>query len=334
MSSGLELLSGQGKLPEKPVYVVYGDDEFTRSHVLAAIRRSVLGEEAEPGCETRFDGSDVELADVLDELAMVAFWGERRLVVVTAADAFISQHRAALERYVQRPARRNVLVLVTNKWRRDTKLAQLVASVGMAIDCTAPARRQLPAWCRQWAKLRYGKQLTAEASSLLVELVAGGLGQFDQELDKLSCYVGERQRITAEDVDKLVARGRLEAIWRVMDAAADGDGRTALRVLRQLLDAGESATALLAALAAQLRRLAKAYRLNRLGLPLRRALAQAGVAQFAVARTELQFKRLGLQRLQRLYRWMVETDLGIKGDSALPPAQLLERLVVRIALKG
>jgi hypothetical protein len=42
-------------------------------------------------------------------------------------------------------------------------------------------------------------------------------------------------------------------------------------------------------------------------------------------------RHLGRRRLDRLYDWLLETDQGMKGGSALPPPVLLERLVVRLA---
>jgi hypothetical protein len=40
---------------------------------------------------------------------------------------------------------------------------------------------------------------------------------------------------------------------------------------------------------------------------------------------------LGRRRLGRLYDWLLQTDLGLKGMSPLPPRTLFERLVVELA---
>jgi DNA polymerase-3 subunit delta len=45
-------------------------------------------------------------------------------------------------------------------------------------------------------------------------------------------------------------------------------------------------------------------------------------------------KHLGRRRLGKLYDWLMEVDLGLKGGSLLPPRTLLERLVVRLARKA
>ena len=52
---------------------------------------------------------------------------------------------------------------------------------------------------------------------------------------------------------------------------------------------------------------------------------------FGRAAAEKQMRHLGRRRLGRLYDWLLQTDLGMKGCSPLPPRTLFERLVVELA---
>jgi DNA polymerase-3 subunit delta len=329
-SSALELLQKPDAIALKPVYVLHGDEEFLRLGALAAIRARVLGTDGNELGARQFEGKTAALADVLDELSLLPFFGSRRLVVVSNADEFVSAHRDALERFVQQPSRSGVLVLCVQSWPSNTRLFKFVNQSGLAIDCRSPAPHQLAPWCRRWASDRYGKRLAADAADLLVELASGGLGMLDQEINKLCCYVGECAEITAADVDKLVAAGRVETVWKIIDAAASGDTVSALRMLQALLSAGEQPIAVFGAISSHLRRLAKAHRLVAQGESVRSALPKAGI-QFYTDKAQAQLRYLGPGRLMRLYRWLLETDLGMKGDSMLPPDHLLERLVVRLA---
>jgi DNA polymerase-3 subunit delta len=331
--SGVDVIQSPDTLPLKPVYVVYGEEDFLRSRVIAAVRAAVLGKDADEIAVTRFEGDAAALADVLDELALLPFFGARRLVIVSDADRFVSAHRDALERYVQSSHRGGVLLLAVQAWPSNTRLARMVSERGLAVECRLPDARQLAPWCRRWAQDQYGKRLSVDASELLVELVSGGLGQLDRELEKLTSYVGTRADIAAADVDRLVAAGRVEVVWKIIDRAADGDAASALAALDALVVAGEAPVFLLAAFATQLRRLARAYALVRGGEPVRSALTRAGIKPYFVDQAQAQLRHLGRDRLARLNRWLLETDLGMKGDSALSPQHLLERLMVRIAAR-
>ena len=101
--------------------------------------------------------------------------------------------------------------------------------------------------------------------------------------------------------------------------------------LDRLFEQGEEPLRILGAFSMQLRRLAQAARWSQQGKPLTAALAQAGVPPFALRGCEQQLRHLGRQRADRLYDWLVEADLGLKGSSQLPPQTLLERLVVQLA---
>ncbi|HKB38897.1 MAG TPA: DNA polymerase III subunit delta, partial [Gemmataceae bacterium] len=79
-------------------------------------------------------------------------------------------------------------------------------------------------------------------------------------------------------------------------------------------------------------RLAQAARLSVLGTPLASALEQVGFPPFKSRECEQLMRHLGRRRLERLYDWLLEADLGMKGASQLPPRTILERLVLRLAL--
>ena len=44
-------------------------------------------------------------------------------------------------------------------------------------------------------------------------------------------------------------------------------------------------------------------------------------------------RHLGRDRTNRLYDWLLEINMDLRGDSPLPPRTLLERLVLRLARK-
>src|SRR5262249_30244962 len=155
------------------------------------------------------------------------------------------------------------------------------------------------------------------------------MGRLDQEMEKLAVYAGDARRVGEEDVDALVGAGRAENTWRVFDLIGDGKAGEALTLLDRLFEQGEDPFRMLGAFSMQLRRLAQAARLNAQGSTLPAALEQAGVPPFARANAEKQMRWLGRRRLNRLYEWLLQTDLGLKGMSQLPPRTLLERLVVQ-----
>src|SRR5262249_10521437 len=155
-----------------------------------------------------FPGDKTSFAEVHNELTTLPFLSQRRVVHVENADPFVTRERDKLEKYAAQPSTSGVLILDVANWLATTRLAkQLPDSL---IVCKAPALPKLVEWCQKWAPAQHGKQLAASAAKLLVDLVGADMGLLDQELAKLSLYVGDGARIESADVDRLVGQSREE----------------------------------------------------------------------------------------------------------------------------
>ncbi len=327
----IDLLKDPAKLPSSPVYAIYGDDSFLRREVLGEVRRVALPGEDDELAVARFAGETATLADVLDELRTLPFFSKRRLVVVENADPFVTAHRRELETYVEQPVESAVLVLLVKLWPSNTKLAKLVEKHGVSVECKGPNDRVLTPWLVHLASQRFDATLAPDASALLVELVGPEVGLLVAELEKLSIYVGASKKIHRDDVARMVGAGRIETVWRMLDAATTGKGELALEHLDGLVASGEHPVGLLAAMSASLLKVYQAGRLRKLRVDLKQACASAGIAPFAVETTRQQHAHLGPARVDRLPGMLLQADLDLKGASILPPRVVLERLVVELS---
>jgi len=334
----LDYLSQAEKHPPRPVSAIYGDESFLRRQALLKLREVVLGREEGDFSFTAFVGDNAELRDVLDELATVAmFGGVKRLVLVEQADNFVSRYRQQLEDYVFRPNRTGVLVLDLDSFPANTRLFKLIAAEGLTIDCGTPAEARLTKWLLDWARDRHNLLLSPAAADALVELMGSELGLLDQELAKLAVTLGEGKRITPDLVARHVGGWRAKTVWEMLDAALDGNVPEAMQQIERLLASGEQPLGILAQISASLRRFAAATRLvlqaehSGRRIAIAQALQQAGVKPFVLQKAERQLRRLGRNRGAQLYQWLLQSDLDLKGESAMPPRLILERLVLRLA---
>ena len=331
----LELLRQPETLTAQRVYAVHGDDPFLRRETIAAITRTILGDEGDELALSPFAGDEATLADVLDELRTLPFFAKQRVVVVEGADPFITAHRKELEEYVERPASAGVLVLSARSWPANTKLAKLVEAHGLSISCKSPEERERAAyekelvpWLVHYAKARHGVHLDLDAARLLVELVGPEIGLLVTDVDKLHVYAGERKKIHRDDVARMVGAGRTETIWKTLEAATTGNTALALELLDRLLAAGEPPVRVLAAFSSSLLRVHHAGRLRRARVELREACKIAGA--FPPDTVGRQHTHLGPLRVDALPALLLQADLDMKGSSTLHPNVVLERLVVTL----
>jgi len=330
--TALDWLRDDSERPIRPVYTVFGNDAYLLREAIGGVVGAVFPGEVADAAISRFPGATTPLATVLDEVCTLPFFTRRRLVIVEDADPFITKYRKELEAYVEKPSESGILLFQTKTWVATTILAKLVDRVGLAIDCSSPRESDLAPWLARLARTRYRAQLDAEAARLLVELVGAEAGILASEVEKLAVYAGESRRIERDDIAKLVGAGRVETIWKTLDAALAGQGKLALEYLDQLLAAGEDATLSLAAMSANLLKLHHAGHLRAARVELAEACQLANIPPFAVQKTGKQHAHLGPTRVGQLPAMLLRADLDIKGGSTLDPRVVLEMLLVRLAL--
>lgn len=351
----LDFLAAKENPRPAGVCVLFGDEPFLRRLALGHVRRLIVGDAADVpltthDCQERAP----EWRDVADELATISLFGGGgpRLVVLEGADGWVSANRQRLEDYVAQPRRSGVLVLAVDDFPASTRLYKAVDKSGLAIDCRPPQRQHgktksldepaITRWIVGWGRTEHNVDLAGDAAQLLLELTGPSFGVLDQHLAKLALFVQPGQKVTAELVQEIVGGWRTKTTWDLVDAAAAGDAGEALEQLDRLLQSGEHPLALVGSISWSLRRYAAATRLfqqaERRGekMPLREALSQAGVRdwpQGTLAAAESRLKQLGRNRGGRLYRWLLELDLSLKGSHSQGERArwALEQLVLRMA---
>jgi DNA polymerase-3 subunit delta len=328
----MDALPFLAKPKKQPVYALYGDEDFLKRRVRDAVITLVLGDADPSFAVSSYPGDRLDFSTVRNDLDTLAFLAPARVVVVEAADSFITDHRAALEKYVAAPSKVGVLILDAKTFPETTKLAKALPDAAK-VSCKAPPAHKLPDWAAGWASTHHGKKLTADAAGLLVELVGPQMGVLDQELAKLAVAVGSRPTITPEDVDALVGRSRAANVFRILDSIGEGKPADALKTLAELFEEGEDPLAVLGPLTYSLRQLAGVNRQLAAGLPLGPAMDAAGVPKWPQKRQEVErlLRHLGRRRLDQLTDWLVDINLGLKGGNPLPPRLQVERLVVKLA---
>lgn len=315
------------------IVVLSGDERSLKLDSLAALMPLVCGDGSDDSTATKFDGKEVDWKSVRDELLTVSMFGDRRVVLVEDADDFVSENRPILEKYLEKPSKKSLLVLDVGSFPKTTKLFKAVDRVGLLIECTELKGADLTRWIQATVKERFGKQISREAAMLLPELAGTHLGLLDQEIEKVAAYAAERPQIDSEDVRKVVGGWKAETTWVMLDALRDGNLGFALTNLDKLLTSGEPALKLMGGIAFTFRKLAIATELSRQGTPLAAALKQAGVFPFQVAAAENYLRRIGRPNAEQISRWLLETDLNLKGGLRTAERLLLEQLFLQLSGK-
>jgi DNA polymerase-3 subunit delta len=330
----LDWLRDPGRASSRPVYALFGTDSYLIRESINAVVRTVFPGPEEEAAISRFPGPQTDLSDVLDELFTLPFFSKKRLVIVEDADTFVTKHRKDLEAYVQKPSASGILLLQVKQWTATTNLAKLVDKLGMTLECSALRDKdtaKLVAWLIDYAQTRCDARLDKGAANLLVDLAGLEVGILASELEKLAVYAGSSKKIDRGDVARMVGAGRVETIWKALDAATTGQGAAAMELIDNLVAAGEIPVVMLAAMSASLIKVYQAGRLRAARLSLDEACRIAGIPPFAIEKTGKQHAHLGPRRVDQLPATLLQADLDLKGGSVLEPRVVLELLLARLS---
>lgn len=316
----------------KPVIVLFGADGYLRGEVLREIGGRLAGDDGEAEI-ARFAGNDkeIELKSVTDELRTVSMWGDARVAVVEEADDFVSNFRAALEKYVAAPVKSATLILSVKSWPKNTRLAKAVAKTGLAVECAPMKQPALGNWLCESAATLHDKQLSRPCAALLVELVGTEPGLLTQEVAKLASYVGERPRITEEDIRAVAGGWATQTAFEMIERLIAGRLDEALALLDKILAAGEAPQRVMGAVTFAVRQLAKGVEGSRHGQRLTDALVDAGMFRNRVDAANKYLRRIGRPRAEKFLSRLVETDANLKGGNRGSERLSLELLLTRLS---
>jgi DNA polymerase-3 subunit delta len=314
-------------------YVLHGEDEFSRSEVLAEMKAK-MGDPAMADLNTTvLDGSKVTLAELMHACDTVPFLTDRRLVIVeglltrlgaggrgkTDRDkehpAWKKEYQEELTAYLERLPETARLVFVEGESISPShpvlKMALADKERGHARQFRLPTSGKLRRWITDRVE-RKGGEIEASAAEELAAFVGSDLRLLDQELDKLISYVDRARPITRTDVHLLVSYVQQANVFEMVDALGRRDGEQAIKLLHRLLEGGEHPLSLLGMIVRQFRIMIQVKDLVERGVPSKKIGAQLGLHPFVAEKGLQQSRNFSMEQLETIYRKLLETDLAIK----------------------
>ncbi len=334
-----------------PWYYLYGDDDYQKDDAV----RQILATAVDPATRDfnleTVRGAEAEagaLGSLLDTPPMMA---ERRAVVVRDPGALKKDARAALDRYLERPAPDTVLLLVAPAGGKVDRA--LLTRAGAAAFEFAPLREdRLLRWIAHHASTELGVRVTPEGARLLQEAVGNDLPQLAAELDKLASYTlgrsAEPSTIDEDAVTAVVGVRRGETLADLLDAVARQDAPIAASLVQHVLSLPKSsAVTAVMALATQTLALAWGDARRARGVSVS-ALAGNGPDGYMTLLKELgnaytgrpwgeavrawtgAVDRWSAPALDRALELLLQADVALKETGVSSDAQLLTTLVLAL----
>lgn len=248
------------------------------------------------------------IRNLLDEIAVMPFLSERRLVVIDGIPRASKEEILSIEQNIHPHV---ILLFVEAKPDKRTAGAKELLVRADVRECKPLSSKELRVWMVQMAKER-GVELPMNITEAIVEHTGEDQDTIALELEKLCTYCN-KGTLTLKDVDVMIIPSDEGIIWSISDYLSSGKHADALRYARRMLDRGGEAYGLWAVLLAMLKNLISVYAALEAGQKNPKDISDAtGVHIFAVRSLSQHARRLHLKDLNVFLRWVAQSDRDLK----------------------
>lgn len=272
--SGLSALDKISKAPRSAFYVCHGDYEFLNCELARGISEWFFPDEAErQGSTLRFDWSEGEKAiDAwVEAVGTPSLFGGDQLLIVSNAQAPALRRRedapsgakakaakegdkytnwgsfSRFQRALESPLDGVSTVFICNETLKSVATAKGTRSEkflqkmyfqlnerGVVVSFPKMWDNNIVDWAASRVRMA-GLSIQSETAEFLVHWSGNDLRHIANEVDKLATYLGDGAAVTEEHVRLLVTSSQDQFIFQMFDAAMEGRGNEALRLLEAAL---------------------------------------------------------------------------------------------------
>jgi DNA polymerase-3 subunit delta len=316
----------------KPVYLFYGEERYLINELQKRLVSAVLQPEEHDFNLDILYGSETDGPSVAAACAAFPMMAARRVVIVRDFEKL--PRKDPLMAYAKSPNPSAVAVFVCNdRPRMNTNPYRAIAKHGEASEFKAIRERQLPAWVE--TKLK-AAECTADnrAVEMFCALTGTDLQKVDLELEKLITFVGDRGRITREDVLQVGGHSREYNVFELQKSVGEQDfPRSALimeRMLQRSSNRRGEAAMILSVLASYFIKLKKLSGCQEKRSSSKELASAIGVPPYFVRDYQVALRRIGHAGLHRAFESLQAADYELKGGSERGEDLILMLLLRRL----
>lgn len=299
----------------EPVYLISGDEPLLAGEAADAIRERARGE-GYTERDVLFVEAGFDWGRLIADSRNLSLFADKKILELRLRSGKPGNEGSRhLVEYVENPPEGVVLLITTGKLERaqlSSKWVKALEKKAVHVQVRPIAPERLPAWITGRMRER-GLEVRGDAARLLADRVEGNLLAANQEIRKLELLAGDGP-VDGHAVREAVADSARFDVFRMVDAALEGNTRRALRIIDGLKAEGTATAIILWAMARETRILVMiAYHMNH-GEGLDSAVGKARGAWFNRKRLYASVLRRHNQRsLHAVLLACHDADLAIKG---------------------
>ncbi|WP_416207845.1 DNA polymerase III subunit delta [Enterococcus sp. HY326] len=302
------------------IYLILGTEKYLQDEVRQAfLKKTQVVDEADLNFAA-FDLREDRLAEVMNEVESMPFFGDHRLVFVENPDFLTGaknqkeqENLAEFIAYLQQPVESTVLVIFAPYEKLDErkKVTKTLKKTATLIETKPPTEGELK---KLLLELFATEQISISSDNLelILRLTDLSLSKIMGEFQKLVTNVGAHGEITQEIIQDLIPKTLEHNIFDMTNFVLQGKAEAALRLYDDLLLQGEETIKINSILISQVRLYLQTKILVGIGYQQGNIASTLSIHPYRVKLAMQEVRRFQLETLETIFDQLVENDYRFK----------------------
>lgn len=303
------------------IYLLLGKEAFLMQETLQLIISASLNDEEKDFNLSIYDMEETSIDTAIEDAETLPFMGEKRVVIIKNPFFLTSEKKKEkvehkldkLEQYLNSPAPYTILLFVAPYEKLDErkKITKQLKKQSIVLEMNSLSEKDTIEWITEMAEQEI-VYFSKEAIDELMVLTAGDLMILNQELKKISTYVGEGGQVSPDIIRLLVPRTLEQNIFELIDNVIHRRSSEALRIFYDLLKNNEEPIKILSLLVNQFRLILQVKELSGTGYGQQQIANTVKVHPFRVKLALQQAKLFNSDELANILLELAEADYQMK----------------------
>ena len=241
----------------KAGYVFVGDEAFFRKRCRDAVLQYLIPAEVRDLSIYEMDLAEIDLQQILDRARTPSLMAPFQAFFIRGIKNLYTRGKhdeefAAIAEYFENPNPDALIIFVADHITipadvrrmelqdrdRYERIRQTLGEYCSILEFARVDEGDAVKWAMETAAAEQVR-LDTDAARELVDSLGGDMMMIANELEKLTVYVGQRQRITLGDIETMVLAAKQRSFYELTDAISARDRTRALTVLDAILSSGD-----------------------------------------------------------------------------------------------
>ncbi len=307
------------------IYLLYGKEYYLIDNMIKALKESLNISMIDFNLEI-IDGKETTLDKVTSSIETLPFMDDRKIVIIKDFELlkgkkknFTDNDEKYLIEYLDNIPDTTILVfLVYGDVDKRKALVKKVDKNGIVHNCDKLSDMDLFKWVRKKFEVN---QIAIENAQVMHFIEQEGyrdknsektLNDLENEIKKISAFVGKGNKVTNEVIDKLSQKKVENDIFKLIDYIGEKKSSSAIKILNDMIQEGESVLGIFAMIARQFKLVIQVRHLSAQGYDSKKVAEKLKVHPFVVTKAIKQSNNFSDEIIIDMLNDILNNDYKIK----------------------